>query len=142
MIEDLTLRGAVFLTVLSAMTADDVAPLMTTLGSMHHIVAGDLEQIDPWPRRLMAGRSGGGVTAHAMSPCSVQQPYRVMDPDRHPLDRFCGQSPDAGSQRRRAAHRDPRRHVVRCLLPEGGGGHSPAADADRQLWQRCRLHLI
>jgi aminoglycoside phosphotransferase (APT) family kinase protein len=130
-IEDLTLRGAAFPTALSAMTADDVAPLMTNLARLHapHWGRRDLEQIYPWLETSTAGKSSEWWRhgAHDVALFELQQPYKLaaMDPDRHPLDRVLRAvarlQEDNDNEPRTVIHGDT--HIGNCyLLPGGGAG--------------------
>ena len=130
-IEDLSLRDAVFPTALSGLTADDVAPLISNLAKLHapHWGQPDLELTYPWLETATSGKSaewwgdGGRTTAVA----ELQQPYKrsALDPDRHPLDRVL----EAVARLQKANDVEPRTvvhgdtHIGNCyLLPGGGGG--------------------
>ena len=130
-IEDLSLRDAVFPSALSALTADDVAPLMSNLAKLHapHWGRKDLEQVYPWLETATTGKSSEWWRdgARDVAQFELQQRYKLaaLDVDHHPLDRvleavarlqvFNGVGPST------VIHGDT--HVGNCyLLPGGGGG--------------------
>ena len=130
-IEDLSLRDAVFPSALSALTADDVAPLMSNLAKLHapHWGRKDLEQVYPWLETSTTGKSSEWWRdgARDVAQFELQQRYKLaaLDVDHHPLDRvleavarlqvFNGVGPST------VIHGDT--HVGNCyLLPGGGGG--------------------
>ena len=130
-IEDLTLRDAVFPTALSGLTADDVAPLMSNLAKLHapHWGRHDLEHAYPWLETSTTGRSSEWWRdgAREVALFELQQPYKLaaLQPDHHPLDRVLAAvarlQTDNDAEPRTVVHGDT--HIGNCyLLPDGGGG--------------------
>ncbi len=130
-IEDLSLRDAVFPTALSGLTADDIAPLISNLAKLHapHWGQADLELTYPWLETSTSGKSAEwwGVGGRDTAVAELQQAYKLdaLDPDRHPLDRVL----EAVARLQRANDVAPRTvvhgdtHIGNCyLLPGGGGG--------------------
>ncbi len=130
-IEDLSLRDAVFPTALSSLTADEVAPLISNLAKLHapHWGQPDLERAYPWLETSTSGKSSEWWrdSAGDVALVELQEPYKLaaLDPDRHPLDRVM----DAVARLQAANDVEPRTvihgdtHIGNCyLLPGGGGG--------------------
>ena len=130
-IEDLSLRDAAFPSALSALTTDDVAPLMANLAKLHvpHWGRTDLEQAYPWLETSTRGKSSEWwrESARDVALFELQQQYKLdaLDPDRHPLDRVLEAVArlqiDNDVEPRTVIHGDT--HIGNCyLLPEGAGG--------------------
>lgn len=130
-IEDLSLRDAVFPTALSALTAEDVAPLMSNLAKLHapHWGQPGLEQAYPWLETSTTGKSSEWWrdSARDVALHELQEGYKLdaLDPDHHPLDRVL----DAVARLQAVNDVEPRTlihgdtHIGNCyLLPDGGGG--------------------
>ena len=128
-IEDLSLRDAVFPTALSGLTTDDVAPLMSNLARLHapHWGQRDLLQTYPWLETSTTGKSSEWWrdSARDIALFELQQRYKLDALDGHPLDRVLGAVARLqvlnDAEPRTVIHGDT--HIGNCyLLPDGGGG--------------------
>ena len=80
-IEDLSLRDAVFPTALSGLTADDVAPLISNLAKLHAPHWGQPTSSDlsmARQRRPGRARSGGATAGEPPPSAELQQPYKRL----------------------------------------------------------------
>jgi aminoglycoside phosphotransferase (APT) family kinase protein len=128
-IEDLSLRQAHFPSALTPLTADDVAPLMTTLASLHAANWGrtDLQEAFDWLETSTRGKTAAWWTAggRAAFGYELQEPYKAKALGDLSIDRLFAalarlqQENDTGP--RTVVHGDT--HIGNCyLLPDGGGG--------------------
>jgi aminoglycoside phosphotransferase (APT) family kinase protein len=128
-IEDLSLSGAHFPSALTPLTADDVAPLMTTLAGLHAANWGrtDLEESFGWLETSTRGKTAAWWTegGRAAFEYELQEPYKARALGDLSVERlfaaFAGlqQANDVGP--RTLIHGDT--HIGNCyLLPDGSGG--------------------
>ena len=130
-IEDLGLRSASFPSALSALTADDVAPLMETLARLHraHWGAPDLERRYGWLETSMRGKSSvwWRTQAFDVAAAELEQPYKqaALGSSGATLERIFA----ALASLQEANEAEPRTvvhgdtHIGNCyLLPDGTGG--------------------
>jgi aminoglycoside phosphotransferase (APT) family kinase protein len=131
-IEDLSVRGAVFPSALSGLTAEDVAPLVRNLARLHAPNWGrsDLEGSYPWLETSTRGRSTAWWREGAPDVAAYElrtEPYKLeaIGADRHPIDRVVAAvarlQVDNDVAPRTVTHGDT--HIGNCyLLPGNGGG--------------------
>jgi aminoglycoside phosphotransferase (APT) family kinase protein len=130
-IEDLALRSATFPSALSGLTADDVAPLMTTQAHLHAVNWGDadLEDRYDWLETSTRGKSAAWWRTDALgvAAAEVDQPYKqaALELDDCPVERvfagFAAVQEANDSEPRTVVHGDT--HIGNCyLLPDGTGG--------------------
>lgn len=130
-IEDLAQRGATFPSALTGLTADEVAPLMTTLARLHAMNWGrrDLERRFDWLETSMGGKTAAWWRNDApeIAISELEQSYKMaaLEPCRRSVgDVFeavgaLQVTNEAGP--RTVIHGDT--HIGNCyLLPDGGGG--------------------
>jgi aminoglycoside phosphotransferase (APT) family kinase protein len=93
-IEDLSLRSAIFPTALSGLAAADLEPLMRTIARLHAPNWGrrDLEAAYPWLETATTGRTAtfwrDGVRAVCEAELSCGYKASALDLGRYPLDRM------------------------------------------------------
>ncbi|HSS10979.1 MAG TPA: phosphotransferase [Acidimicrobiales bacterium] len=130
-IEDLTLRGARFPTALTAVTAEDVAPLMTTLAGLHaaNWARADLESEFDWLETSTRGNTAKWWTVEGREvfDLEMKEPYKAeaLDPSRHSVNRVFAAlarlQEENDREPRTVVHGDT--HIGNCyLLPDGTGG--------------------
>jgi aminoglycoside phosphotransferase (APT) family kinase protein len=129
--EDLSVREAMFPTALSGLRADDLIPMMSNLARLHAPYWGrpDLEDAFPWLETSLTGKSSEWWRdgARETAEYELQQPYKLhaLDPDRHSLDRVLEAvvrlQAVNDAEPRTVIHGDT--HIGNCyLLPGGGAG--------------------
>ena len=128
-IEDLSLRDAIFPTALSGLTTEDVAPLMANLARLHapHWGRCDLLQAYPWLETSTTGKSSEWWRdgARNIALFELQQQYKLEALGRQRLDRVLAAVARLqvfnDAEPRTVIHGDT--HIGNCyLLPDGGGG--------------------
>jgi aminoglycoside phosphotransferase (APT) family kinase protein len=130
-IEDLSLRSASFPSAVSGLTADDVAPLMTTMARLHAPNWGhqDLEQRYSWLETATSGKSATWWVGEGTDQVRVELevPYKreVFEGGGQPVERLFAAIEALqrvnDTEPRTVTHGDT--HIGNCyLLPDGTGG--------------------